>query len=62
MVTDTKVYNRKAGGVVKILVELEASQAKVFNETINRLGMSKRTAIGTAISIWLGMVNKREVS
>ncbi len=54
------VTKRKRGTVTRLLVELDVSQVKRFEEAIARLGMSKVTAIAAALNIWLNMVEPRE--
>jgi len=42
--------------VVRVSVEIDASQAKEFNAMIGKLGLSKADAIAAALNIWFNAV------
>jgi len=52
----TRIIKRKRGNVVRLLVELDASQAQELERVTGRLGMTRVDAISAALNIWLGMV------
>ena len=57
--SQTKIINRKRGNLVRLVVELDASQAREFDNAVKQLGMTKVDAISAAINIWLNMVNAK---
>jgi len=50
------VINRKRGKVVRLMVEIDASQARAFNNLVERLGISKADGIAAALNVWFNAV------
>lgn len=51
------MVKRRRGNVVRLVVELDASQAQEVTRVTDRLGMTMVDAVSAALNIWLGMVN-----
>jgi len=54
------VVNRKRGNVVRIVVEIDASQSRELNRISEKLGMSKADAIAAALNIWFNAIEPPE--
>jgi len=54
------IINRRRGNVARLLVELDASQARTLDETTARLGITKTDAVAAALNIWFGLVGPRK--
>jgi len=54
------IIKRKRGMVVRLVVEIDASQASHFETVTKGLGLTKAQAVQQAINIWLSMVAKKD--
>ena len=53
------IIHRGRGAVVRLLVEIDASQARELDRVLAIVGMSKADAIQAAINIWLDAVTPK---
>ena len=56
----TRIISRKRGKLVRLVIEIDASQSRQLDTVIKQLGMTKVDAVSSAINIWLNMVTPKE--